>query len=63
MSSVVFEAWRQDDNGNRYLLSRHTDRDAAETAVAEMESGAQHKQLYYLVERAMEQDVEKRAAP
>ena len=58
MSSVVFEVWRQDDNGNRYLLSRHADRTTAEAAIAEMEAGVQHKQLYFLVVRPMEQDVE-----
>lgn len=47
-----FELWRQDDNGNRFLMSAHTDRDAAEAAVAAMEAGVQHKQLYYVVERA-----------
>ena len=48
-----FELWRQDDNGNRYLMSRHPDRPAAEAAVAAMEAGVQHKQLYFV----------KRAAP
>lgn len=47
-----FELWRQDDNGNRFLMSAHADRDAAEAAVAAMEAGVQHKQLYYVVERA-----------
>ena len=47
-----FELWRQDDNGNRFLMSAHVDRDAAEAAVAAMEAGVQHKQLYYVVERA-----------
>lgn len=52
MNGAVFEVWRQDDNGNRYLVSAHPDRDAAEAAVATMEAGVQHKQLYYVVERA-----------
>jgi hypothetical protein len=47
---VVFEVWRQDDNGNRFLMSRHRDRAAAEAVVAEMEAGVQHKQLYFVVE-------------
>jgi hypothetical protein len=51
----VFEVWRQDDNGNRYRMSTHPDRAAAEAVVAEMESGVQHKQLYYIVERAADQ--------
>ena len=45
----VFEVWRQDDNGNRFLMSRHADRAAAEAVVAEMEAGVQHKQLYFVV--------------
>ena len=49
---TTFELWRQDDNGNRFLMSAHPDRDAAEAAVAAMEAGVQHKQLYYVVERA-----------
>ena len=52
MNGVVFEVWRQDDNGNRYLMTTHADRASAEAAVAEIESGVQHKQLYYVVERA-----------
>jgi len=46
----TFEVWRQDDNGNRFLMSRHADRTAAEAAVAAMEAGVQHKQLYFVVE-------------
>lgn len=48
---TTFELWRQDDNGNRFLMSTHADRDAAEAAAAAMEAGVQHKQLYYVVER------------
>jgi hypothetical protein len=47
-----FELWRQDDNGNRFLMSAHPDRETAEAALAAMEAGVQHKQLYYVVERA-----------
>ena len=46
-----FEVWRQDDNGNRFLVSGHDDRAGAEAAVAAMEAGVQHKQLYYVVVR------------
>ncbi|NUR27238.1 MAG: hypothetical protein HOV83_15555 [Catenulispora sp.] len=45
-----FEVWRQDDNGNRFLMSRHPDRASADAAVAAMEAGVQHKQLYWVVE-------------
>ena len=47
----MFEVWRQDDNGNRYLVSSHSGRVAAEAAVAGLEAGVQHKQLYFVVER------------
>lgn len=50
--SAVFEVWRQDDNGNRFLMSTHPDRTSADSVVAEMESGVQHKQLYFVVERS-----------
>ena len=49
-----FELWRQDDNGNRFLVSGHADRAGAEAAVAAMEAGVQHKQLYYVVVREMQ---------
>lgn len=51
-NGTEFEVWRQDDNGNRFLMSRHSDRAAAEAAVAAMEAGVQHKQLYFVVEAA-----------
>jgi hypothetical protein len=44
----TFEVWRQDDNGNRFLVSRHSDRAAAEAAVTAIEVGVPHKQLYYV---------------
>jgi hypothetical protein len=50
-ASAVFEVWRQDDNGNRYLMTTHPDRGSAEAAVAEIEAGVPHKQLYFVVER------------
>ncbi|WP_228562379.1 hypothetical protein [Catenulispora rubra] len=46
-----FELWRQDDNGNRFLVSGHAERADAEAARAAMEAGVQHKQLYYVVVR------------
>jgi hypothetical protein len=44
-----FEVWRQDDNGNRFLVSAHDDRSSAEDAVLAWEGGVQHKQLYFVV--------------
>jgi len=33
-------------------MSAHPDRETVEAALAAMEAGVQHKQLYYVVERA-----------
>lgn len=43
-----WEVWRQDDNGNRYLVSAHSDEAAARLRVAELESGVAHKQTYWV---------------
>jgi hypothetical protein len=43
-------AWivrRQDDNGNRYVVSRHATRADAEAVAAEFEARG-HKQLYWI---------------
>ena len=45
-----FELWRQDDNGNRYLVSVHSDRARADAALEDLERGVVHKQLYFVVE-------------
>jgi hypothetical protein len=42
--------WRQDDNGNRYVVAHHVDRDAAEAQAAEMEAHG-HKQTYWVAAR------------
>ena len=57
-----FEVWRQDDNGNRFLVSGHAERAEAEAAVAAMEAGVQHKQLYYVVTQGQTQESEAGAA-
>jgi hypothetical protein len=54
--TVVFELWRQDDNGNRFLVSVHGDRPAAEAALRDWEGGVQHKQLYFVKQRSIERD-------
>ena len=49
--SKVQEAWmvwRQDDNGNRFVVERHLSREEALALVAELEAGG-HKQLYCAV--------------
>lgn len=44
-----WELWRQDDNGNKYLVSVHPDEAAARSRLAEFESGVVHKQSYWIV--------------
>jgi hypothetical protein len=39
--------WRQDDNGNRYVVRRLASRAAAEKLAAELEARG-HKQLYWV---------------
>jgi len=39
--------WRQDDNGHRFVVAHHADRESAETQVAEMQARG-HKQLYWV---------------
>lgn len=45
-----WELWRQDDAGNRILVSRHASRDEAEASMAEYEARG-HKQTYWVAER------------
>ncbi|MEU5529639.1 hypothetical protein ABZ744_22145 [Micromonospora chersina] len=39
--------WRQDDNGNRYVVSRHETRAEADSTAATMEARG-HKQTYWV---------------
>ncbi|GIH07572.1 hypothetical protein Rhe02_56390 [Rhizocola hellebori] len=39
--------WRQDDNGNRYIVAHHAEQAVALTQAAEMEARG-HKQLYWV---------------
>lgn len=41
--------WRQDDNGNRFLVGSFADREAAEARLAEL-TRVPHKQTYWLSE-------------
>ncbi len=45
-----FELWRQDDNGNRFLVGRFADRAAAEVRLAEL-TRSPHKQTYWITEQ------------
>jgi hypothetical protein len=51
-----WEVWRQDDNGNRYLVSTHTDEAAARLRLADLESGVVHKQTYWVRENPVARD-------
>jgi hypothetical protein len=43
--------WRQDDNGNRYEVSRHDTRSEADSVATTMESRG-HKQTYWVAPSA-----------
>lgn len=42
--------WRQDDNGNQFVVAHHVDRGQAETQATEMESRG-HKQTYWVARK------------
>jgi hypothetical protein len=48
---MPYELWRQDDNGNRFLVGVFADRPSAEQRLAQL-SRAVHKQTYWITERA-----------
>ncbi|WP_169734286.1 hypothetical protein [Hamadaea tsunoensis] len=43
----LWVVWRQDDNGNRYIVAKHETREAAEAQAQEMEARG-HKQTYWV---------------
>jgi hypothetical protein len=47
---MSFELWRQDDNGNRFLVGSFSDRSGAEERMGEL-TRIPHKQLYWIAER------------
>ncbi len=49
-TTMIFELWRQDDNGNRFLVGIFTDRAAAERKMAEL-ARVPHKQTYWVAEK------------
>ena len=49
MTGTFFELWRQDDNGQRFLIGRHPIRAAAERQLTKL-SRAAHKQAYWIDE-------------
>jgi hypothetical protein len=46
---MLWEVWRQDDIGNRFLVGRFDNKEAAEMRIAELTQG-QHKQTYWISE-------------
>jgi hypothetical protein len=47
---MAYELWRQDDNGNRFLVGVFADLPSAEERLAQL-SRVVHKQTYWLSER------------
>jgi hypothetical protein len=47
---VTFELWRQDDNGNLFLIGVFADRADAERQLAELMRNP-HKQTYWIAEQ------------
>jgi hypothetical protein len=50
---MPFELWRQDDNGNRFLVETFADRPAAEERHRWL-TRSMHKQTYWIIERPEE---------
>ena len=44
----MYELWREDDNGNRFLVDSFADRAAAEERLRELER-TPHKQTYWII--------------
>lgn len=55
---MPFELWRQDDNGNRFLIDTFDNLAEAETRFAEL-ARIPHKQTYWITERITEFGEEK----
>jgi hypothetical protein len=49
-STTSFLVWRQDDNGQRFLIDEFPDRAAAEKRLDEL-TRTHHKQIYWIDER------------
>ncbi|GIE83004.1 hypothetical protein Aph02nite_89540 [Actinoplanes philippinensis] len=47
MTESVWVVWRQDDNGNRFVVTKRASRAEAEEVASEMEARG-HKQLYWV---------------
>lgn len=51
MTAHLYELWRQDDNGNRFLVGTYGERAAAERRLAEL-TRTPHKQTYWITVRS-----------
>lgn len=47
---MPFELWRQDDNGNCFLVGTFVEHSAADERMREL-TGSMHKQFYWIRER------------
>lgn len=47
----IYRLWRQDDNGNRFLVDTFKERTSAEERRHELQRGF-HKQMYWISEEA-----------
>lgn len=54
MTDAAWVVWRQDDNGNRFVVTKRASRAEAEEVAAEMEARG-HKQLYWVAAAASDQ--------
>ncbi|MCM2265209.1 MAG: hypothetical protein NDI73_08445 [Desulfuromonadales bacterium] len=54
-SPMPFELWRQDDNGQRFLVGCYRNFDEAESRLAEL-TRVQHKQTYWISETEVRED-------
>ncbi|GIF37945.1 hypothetical protein [Actinoplanes xinjiangensis] len=54
MTDAAWVVWRQDDNGNRFVVTKRAVRAEAEELAAEMEARG-HKQLYWVAAAASDQ--------
>uniref|UniRef100_A0A831TXA1 SPOR domain-containing protein n=1 Tax=Geobacter metallireducens TaxID=28232 RepID=A0A831TXA1_GEOME len=54
---MTFDLWRQDDNGNRFLVGTFADQAAAERRLAEL-TRIQHKQTYWIARHIAEESEE-----
>ncbi|WP_432822118.1 hypothetical protein [Trichloromonas sp.] len=57
-AASAFELWRQDDNGQRFMVERFACRSAAESRLVELVRRV-HKQIYW-VEEIADEKIERR---